>query len=242
MRYPGGKNGCGAYHRIINQIPPHRVYIEPFAGSAAVLRRLRPAERMVAVDRDVAAIAALRDVVPPHTELVRGDGIDWLGDRLACGAVAPDWVVYCDPPYLHATRSKKRIYRHEMTEADHRRLLGVLVRMPCRVLLSGYRSGLYRSCLRSRKWRSIDYRAMTRGGLVTETLWANFPEPTELHDYRYLGDDYRQREKLRRQQRRWVARLKQMNTQQRQALLAAIDSAGLVSAANPAQEYATAGK
>jgi len=36
MKYPGGKNSAGTYQRIINQIPPHNVYIEPFAESAAV--------------------------------------------------------------------------------------------------------------------------------------------------------------------------------------------------------------
>jgi hypothetical protein len=32
MTYPGGKGGAGVYQMIINQIPPHRVYIEPFLG------------------------------------------------------------------------------------------------------------------------------------------------------------------------------------------------------------------
>lgn len=31
MRYPGGKGGAGVFQTIINQFPPHRVYIEPFA-------------------------------------------------------------------------------------------------------------------------------------------------------------------------------------------------------------------
>ncbi|MGJ8626091.1 MAG: hypothetical protein ACSHXB_03935 [Sulfitobacter sp.] len=41
MTYPGGKNGGGAYQRIINHMPPHRFYIEPFLGSGAVLRNKR---------------------------------------------------------------------------------------------------------------------------------------------------------------------------------------------------------
>lgn len=30
--YPGGKNVNGAYQKIINEIPPHMIYYEPFVG------------------------------------------------------------------------------------------------------------------------------------------------------------------------------------------------------------------
>jgi hypothetical protein len=32
----------------------------------------------------------------------------------------------------------------------------------------------------------------------------NFPEPVALHDYRYLGEDFRQRERIKRKKQRWV--------------------------------------
>lgn len=32
--YPGGKSGAGVYQTIINQMPPHQLYVEPFAGGA----------------------------------------------------------------------------------------------------------------------------------------------------------------------------------------------------------------
>lgn len=54
----------------------------------------------------------------------------------------------------------------------------------------------------------------------------NYPEPTALHDYRYLGENFREREKITRQKRRWKARLLRMNTLQRFALLASIAELG----------------
>lgn len=50
--YPGGKSGAGVYQAIINRIPPHRVYIEPFMGSGGILRHKRPAQISVGVDID----------------------------------------------------------------------------------------------------------------------------------------------------------------------------------------------
>ncbi len=50
MTWPGGKAVSGVYQAIINQIPPHDVYIEPFVGGAGVLRHKRPAKANIAID------------------------------------------------------------------------------------------------------------------------------------------------------------------------------------------------
>ena len=50
----------------------------------------------------------------------------------------------------------------------------------------------------------------------------NYPEPLELHDYRYLGDNFRQRERLKRIRTRWLARLGRMDALERYSLLEAI--------------------
>jgi site-specific DNA-adenine methylase len=40
--YPGGKAGAGVAQRLINLMPTHAVYIEPFLGHGAVLLHKRP--------------------------------------------------------------------------------------------------------------------------------------------------------------------------------------------------------
>jgi hypothetical protein len=66
---------------------------------------------------------------------------------------------------------------------------------------------------------------MTHGGPRTEWLWCNFSEPIALHDYRYLGTGFRERERIKRKKQRWTARLHSLPMLERQALLAAIDEA-----------------
>jgi len=53
----------------------------------------------------------------------------------------------------------------------------------------------------------------------------NYPEPTRLHDYRYLGNTYRQRDRIKRKKARWVRRLQQMQPLERYAFLAALEEA-----------------
>jgi hypothetical protein len=67
---------------------------------------------------------------------------------------------------------------------------------------------------------------MTRGGrTATEWLWYNYPEPVALHDYGFLGENFRERERIKRKKQRWTDRLRTMPILERRALLAAIGEA-----------------
>lgn len=52
-------------------------------------------------------------------------------------------VFYVDPPYVPDTRADKRVYRHEMSNADHARLIDVLLGLRGAVVLSGYPHAIY---------------------------------------------------------------------------------------------------
>lgn len=213
------------YQRIINLIPPHRVYIECFAGGGAILRNKRPASWSIAIDADTSALDQLRSSLADNNdvgqvEFVNADAMTWL----AAYPFRGDEFVYADPPYLLATRRQHRhIYRYEMTNNDHITLLGVLKSLPCRVMISGYWSDMYDQKLAG--WYVETFEAITRGGaMAAEYLWMNYPRPTRLHDYRYLGDTFRDRERLKRKKERWASRLQQMDILERQALLAILDT------------------
>lgn len=79
---------------------------------------------------------------------------------------------------------------------------------------------LYRERLAG--WRTWTYRAQTRGGPATEQVWANYPEPDQLHDYRWIGRSKREREKLARRRRRLIRWLDCLPARERDQLLAAV--------------------
>lgn len=172
-----------------------------------------PADRNIGIDRDGERIQQAR-LELPSAELSIGDGIAFLERFEFRGGE----LVYCDPPYLLETRTSGQRYNFELS--DHRRMLAVLSRLNCPVILSGYFSKLYSETLRT--WRVVTYTGQTRGGPRTEYLWCNFPEPLELHDYRYLGRNFRERERIKRKIQRWQKKLSAMPSQERHALMAAL--------------------
>jgi len=224
VTYPGGKAGAGVYQQIINQIPPHRVYIEPFLGAGAVLLHKKPAIVTIGIDSDAGAIVSMlgknSDIAGvPGVIIKLGDAISFLSTYQWLG----DEFVYCDPPYLFETRSSKRtIYNNEFGDTDqHKELLSLLLTLPCYVAISGYHSSLYAEMLAG--WRTISYQTRTRGGnTVREWLWMNYAAPLELHDYRYLGNNFRERERIKRIKTRWIARLARMKDLERYAMLSTI--------------------
>ncbi len=217
MKYPGGKNQEGVTQWIINQMPPHDLYIEAFAGSAAVARMKRPADKTIVIDCDASVANDLSSVFSAMQActVVYGDAISYLQKK----RWARTTLIYCDPPYLMSVRrSQREIYRHEFYRIDqHRKLLDVLLGLDCMVMISGYRSSLYDAMLPA--WRREERQVTLRGGVkAVECLWMNYSTPMALHDYQYLGDNFRERERLKRIRNRWKERLLRMPELERRAL------------------------
>lgn len=229
MAYPGGKGGSGVYQQIINQMPPHQVYVEPFLGGGSVMRYKKPAPiANIGIDIDAAVLQSFQKdhgQEIPNLELHAYSAYEWLAPGPSSRYYTQrDTLIYLDPPYLMSTRSSQRmVYKYELAaDAEHEWLLGLITGLRCMVAISGYWSQLYADRLQG--WRSIQFPAMTRGGTIaTEWLWMNYPEPLELHDYRYLGSNFRERERIGRKKRRWSERLKHMDQLERLAILSAID-------------------
>jgi len=83
-----------------------------------------------------------------------------------------DVFMYIDPPYLHGTR-KNYLYKHEMEDSEHEKLLEVLAEHPGRILLSGYDNEMYNAMLP--EWRKVQKSTQAEGGRKrVETLWMNY--------------------------------------------------------------------
>lgn len=121
------------------------------------------------------AVEGLADV---HARLRRVVIENMLALDLIRREDVPGTLFYCDPPYLHSTRSATEVYAHEMSELDHQALLSALTQCRGKVMLSGYPSTLYDRTLACWNRHTFDLPNHASGAKAkereTEVLWCNF--------------------------------------------------------------------
>ena len=192
--YFGSKATSGLCQPIIAMMPPHETYIETHLGGGTIMCRKPPASRNIAIDLDPKPLAVLKCDYP--VEKINDCAHQFLSSYGYCGRE----LVYCDPPYLHHTRSSSRRYRFDYEEKDHIELLEILKGLPCSVMLSGYPSDVYDEILPD--WGTLELQVMNQGGVRTEKLWFNFT-PDRVHWCRYAGKNFTDRQRIKRKAESW---------------------------------------
>lgn len=217
--YNGGKNGAGVYQAIINQMPPHDIYIELFLGSGAILRNKRPAKRNIGIEINPKVIGKFWQD-PAGFEIFQECAIEYL--RGVKKTLPKNTFIYMDPPYpLFARKGiNSRLYDYELTDQQHTDILAMALQLPCMVCISSYPNKLYDDLLKN--WRVYDFTVQTQSGSAIERLYMNYPEPKKLHDYNYLGKDRGDRQRIKQKIHRHVAGLLRLPPLEREAILEAI--------------------
>lgn len=64
--------------------------------------------------------------------------------------------IYCDPPYIHATR-RGHGYRYEVDDDHHHQLVQLLLETPGKIMLSGYQHEIYLP-LEEAGWKRFDFK------------------------------------------------------------------------------------
>jgi DNA adenine methylase len=211
MRYPGGKGKC--YQHFINLMPPHHTYIESHLGGGAVLRNKEPAKRNIGIDLDPNVIARWQISYPGLCELIEADAFQFLSTFPYSG----EELVYVDPPYLPNIRRREKVYRFDYQQEQHETLLTLLRRLPCMVMVSGYDSSLYNELLAG--WHKVTFSAKTHVDVRQECVWLNFEPASKLHDGRYRGATFRERQTIKRRRARMYDRIQCMDPVERNELI-----------------------
>jgi DNA adenine methylase len=96
-------------------------------------------------------------------------------DALDCMSAhdTPETLHYVDPPYVHRTRTKKKVYEYEMDDRQHVELIEFLKTLKGDVVLSGYSNDIYADHLSD--WNMYHKDSFADGARPrTECIWTNF--------------------------------------------------------------------
>lgn len=237
--YNGGKSGNGTYQQIINHIPPHSIYVAPFAGHDGVFRKIRRAEISILNDKDSRVIEAwkkasiLKDCIvcenfmqgslfeAPEKPVVILRNQDYKAVIAKFKDTAGAFV-YCDPPFKMDTRkSNKACYLFDwQTDSEHVEFLTIASTATSNVMISAYECEMYNDMLKG--WNTHRFNVMTRKGVREQIIYYNYPKPEILHDFQYLGHNYRERERIKRKVLRFEQKMKRLPDAERAAILSHI--------------------
>lgn len=219
--YAGGKGAAGTYQKVINHVRPCERFVELCLGGGSVSRWMKPARYHVGVDVDERIISLWAGMQFDWLELRHQSALAYLRELEQLQDLSRT-VLYFDPPYPRSSRkSQQDLYKHEMTDAGHVAILEVLLRLAQRpdrpdILISSYPNELYAQLLKG--WQYETFQSTTRQGPATEILYWNFGEVNALHDTRFVGENFRERWRRKKRERRWVANFNKMPQLERQAI------------------------
>jgi DNA adenine methylase len=219
--YPGGKGAERTIRVIINEIPPHERYIEPFVGGGAVVRTKRPATINEVWERDELIAEIWRNESPAW---IKTRCIDSL-KRLKKEPFTANDFLFIDPPYLSDT-IERDYYAHTLSYDQHIDLLQTLKTCEAMVMICALPNVVYDHHLSN--WRTIQYENVGRNGKQWEQIWMNYAKPTELHDHRFIGKNHRERELIRDRLQNMIAKIEAMPILERSALMERLRAASLL--------------
>lgn len=232
--YRGNKGVQGLYQFIINRIPACDTFYEAFAGSAMItekvfgtagtdnndcmIRNNGSRVRPVINDCSGSLCLALREKFPHPTVIYNLPAVQLLSTLVARDKTA---FVYCDPPYLISTRgSSRRIYKHEMSEADHIAFLSMVHTAAFNCMISHYDCKLYNRFLKN--WNKEKFLVSYHGKVVEECIYYNYNKPSKLLTYKYVGSDCWDRQRVTRKINRLVTKLNELPELERNAVISRV--------------------
>jgi DNA adenine methylase len=89
----------------------------------------------------------------------------------------PTTLFYCDPPYVHSTRTSRKIYSNEMDDSQHIELYNILNDCTAMVAVSCYDSPLIDEILKPGRWFKTIAKSKKSSNYKnhrTEVLWTNY--------------------------------------------------------------------
>ena len=249
QRYRGNKDINGLWQFIINRIPPHDIFFELFAGSAAISRRLVRSYKVIN-DCNAKTVSELKKELSSITgEFICADALQLLSS-LTARDTSP-WVLQIFRTVSAAAGIVESICTSGSTDENNYGVLNMIYLDPP-YLFSSRRSGkkiydyemtdkqheqlliicskVKDNCMIShpenklydkylKGWTKEKFKVCYHGKVFEECIYYNYQKPDILHTYQYVGSDCWDRQRVKRKIDRLVLKLKNLPALERNAVI-----------------------
>lgn len=213
----GSKGIAHLFREIINNIPPIDLFIETFGGSGIISNYIQLYCRVEINDYDTEISQALSEELPQCTNLHFKAHIAKF--IYPCSHRR---MLFLDPPYpIKWRKGQRALYDIEMTDEEHIELLQLAKQFQGFVMICSNENPIYQEAL-EKQWRKKVITVNYHGQMVEEVLWFNYPKPTELLSYEFAGDNFTDRQRIKRKANRWIENLRSMDPIDRNVILSSI--------------------
>ena len=221
-KYTGQKKINGVYQAIINEIPICSDFYEVFCGSAQlskILLSICPAVNFHVNDIDPAVIDKLNFTSAVCTNQHFLDFISSIDHNAYDRS-----VLFLDPPYQHCSRvGNEKLYKFEMSDQDHMILFDYVASSRLKIILIHPKDCIYDKLL-SLGWRYKEIKIRYHRKTSIERIYCNYEVPTRLLTYRFLGENFTQRQRILRKCNRFAQKLLLLPELERNAIISHICS------------------
>lgn len=202
----------GVWQRTINEIPPQDTLMIPCLGHSRVLQNIRQTGLTYGVDTDCAIINQWQNTKLDRTiKFVQADAVDFLSEFP--WDKSKRYVVLIDPPHHYEWQGEKGY-----ATFDHREFAQLITALKSvypniSFILYHYNQDWYDNQLPG--WRKVTFRLKH----WEHTLYCSDSiEDGKLHDYSFVGDNWRERDELKKMFPRWRHQFIDMMPQERDML------------------------
>ncbi len=212
-KYVGNKDFSNVIHFLINRLPKSKRYFSLFFGGGGLENSIYTAGAHF--------VCSEKNPDCKMYEVPTMATIDFFDYQDLIDAFVFDRsdFIFADPPYMFSSRTTgRKYYKYEFTEEDHIAFLDHIQNIQARVMITHPENDLYNSKLSH--WNKEPFSYMTRQGMYNDCVYMNYSRADiELLNYDCLGEDFTDRQRIKRQRSNVVTKFKNLDLHVRQAIV-----------------------
>lgn len=212
-----GRNSSGVSQFLINHVPPVKCMVSLFLGNGLLLDQIKSCETMVAF-----AAGKNLELNNDSIKVFASDytkNLDWI-NPVKFGKT----LVFINPPALEINKQPKLINTDFTSQTEHETLLQKGVKFPTYVMVLATSNNQYDGILLKAGFTKIYLFNQSIENPKTDCIYINYPVPEQLHDYSFVGQNYRDRDNNKKFIKRTIKQLAEMSPLRRNLIIDTINN------------------